>query len=68
MRVGEKQLAVLGPGALVRVRASTEKARALSVAAAPIGEPMQRGPFVMNSEAELDQAFADYRAGTLTAM
>jgi redox-sensitive bicupin YhaK (pirin superfamily) len=32
--------------------------------AEPIGEPIvARGPFVMTSVAEIDQAIADYRAG-----
>jgi hypothetical protein len=38
----------------------------LFAAARPIGEPIvQRGPFVMNTEAEIQKAFADYRAGVL---
>jgi redox-sensitive bicupin YhaK (pirin superfamily) len=40
--------------------------RALLLAGAPIGEPIaRRGPFVMNTEAELDQAVRDYRSGRL---
>jgi redox-sensitive bicupin YhaK (pirin superfamily) len=58
-------LAVLGPGATALVR-SDAGARVLLLAAAPIGEPVaRRGPFVMNTESELDQAFADHRAGRL---
>lgn len=74
LRVGEEgtpvsaaELAVLGPGASVRLHAETADARALVLAARPLGEPIaRRGPFVMNTEAELDRAFADYRAGRLT--
>jgi redox-sensitive bicupin YhaK (pirin superfamily) len=65
--VGAAELAVLGPGASIRLHAETAEARALVLAARPLGEPIaRRGPFVMSTEAELDQAFADYRAGRLT--
>jgi redox-sensitive bicupin YhaK (pirin superfamily) len=60
-------IAVLGPGSSVEARADGG-ARFLLLAAAPIGEPIaRRGPFVMNTEAELDQAVDDYRTGRLTA-
>jgi len=40
---------------------------ALLIAGKPIGEPVvQYGPFVMNSNAEIEQALRDYRDGTLT--
>ena len=66
-RVGRGELAVLGPGAALRAE-TREGARLLVVAAKAIGEPIaRRGPFVMNTEAELDQAFDDYRSGRLTS-
>jgi redox-sensitive bicupin YhaK (pirin superfamily) len=43
------------------VNGSTES-RLLLLQGRPIGEPVaQEGPFVMNSRAEIVQAFADYR-------
>lgn len=50
----------------VRLRATEREAHVLFVAGQPTREPfVQRGPFVMGTEAELEQAFADYRAGRL---
>jgi quercetin 2,3-dioxygenase len=58
-------LAVLGPGRDLAIAAPVG-GRFLLLAARPIGEPVaRRGPFVMNSEAELDQAVADFRSGRL---
>jgi redox-sensitive bicupin YhaK (pirin superfamily) len=64
--VGEGTLALLGGGNRVRVRATEEASGVLIGAGRPLHEPIvQRGPFVMNSDAEIEQAFADYRAGVL---
>lgn len=64
--VAARELAVLGPGNTLVATGGSEGARLLLVAAEPIGEPVaRRGPFVMNTEEELDQAFEDYRSGRL---
>jgi len=61
-----KHVGLLGPGRGVRLGAGHAGARALVVAARPLGEPVARaGPFVMNTETEIRQAFADFRAGRL---
>lgn len=66
-RLPEGTLAVLSPGTTVRLRADRQRAGLLFAAARPLREPIaRRGPFVMNTEAELDRAYADYRDGTLT--
>lgn len=54
-----------GEPEIVRVKAGPEGARFLLLAAKPLREPIAwGGPIVMNSQEELDQAFADLRANT----
>jgi redox-sensitive bicupin YhaK (pirin superfamily) len=46
----------------VRIKAAQDS-RLLVLAGRPLNEPIaQYGPFVMNNEAQLHQALADYRA------
>jgi redox-sensitive bicupin YhaK (pirin superfamily) len=57
------RLGVLSPGGEVRL-ASAKGARLILVAGKPLREPVAKhGPFVMNTQAELVQAFEDFRAG-----
>ncbi len=61
------QLAVLGPGERVRLASPGTPARALLVAARPLGEAIVRyGPFVMNTREEIIQALDDFRQGRLS--
>ena len=60
------QLAVLSAGDTVAIDAPSG-GRFLLIAGTPLREPIaRRGPFVMTTEAELDQAFADFQSGHLT--
>jgi quercetin 2,3-dioxygenase len=64
--VSQGNLAVLGAGNRLRLRATNRRSEVLVAAGRPLHEPIvQRGPFVMNTEAEIAQAYADYRAGIL---
>ena len=59
-------LAVLGKGDELEVRAGEHGARFILVAGHPLNEPIvQYGPFVMTSREEIEQALADYRGGRL---
>ena len=59
-------LALVGPGKKLRLRAKGERSALLVAAARPLAEPIvQRGPFVMNTEAEIQKAWDDYRKGVL---
>ncbi|TCV92834.1 hypothetical protein EC912_106173 [Luteibacter rhizovicinus] len=57
------ELAVLSKGDRVTF-AADQAARVLFVAGRPLKEPVARyGPFVMNTQAEIHEAIADFRAG-----
>jgi redox-sensitive bicupin YhaK (pirin superfamily) len=67
--VNTRELAVLDGGAQVHLAgltsgADSKSARAILVAGRPLREPVAKyGPFVMNTNEELHQAFTDYQTG-----
>jgi hypothetical protein len=64
-QTGNRSLVLFDSGDDVSVQAGDEGIRFLLVSGRPIEEPVAwYGPIVMNSEAELQQAFAELRNGT----
>jgi quercetin 2,3-dioxygenase len=64
-QTGNRSLVVFDSGDEVTVQAGDEGIRFLLVSGKPIEEPVAwYGPIVMNTQTELQQAFAELRAGT----
>jgi len=64
-QTGNRSLVLFDSGDEVTVQAGDEGLRFLLVSGKPIEEPVAwYGPIVMNSEAELQQAFTELRNGT----
>ena len=65
--LAQRHGAILGQGDSLEMNA-LEASGVLVLAGRPLREPVaQAGPFVMNTRAELEQAFEDYRAGRFQA-
>lgn len=62
---GDRTLVRFGTGDEITVQAGPEGVRFLLISGAPIEEPVAwHGPIVMNTQAELQKAFAELRNGT----
>ncbi|WP_439108139.1 pirin family protein [Congregibacter sp.] len=65
---GERQMLLFGDGNALRLRGGAQGAGLLILRGRPIGERVVHyGPFVMNSEAEIQQAIRDYQSGRFAA-
>jgi len=64
IKIGKDRLAILSQGESIKVHSADQGSRFLLIAGKPLNQPVARGgPFVMNTQNEIQQAFADYRAG-----
>ena len=57
-------LGTLSDGSMVTLKSGNSNSRCLLIAALPLNEPIvQHGPFVMNTQDEIMQAFIDFQTG-----
>jgi redox-sensitive bicupin YhaK (pirin superfamily) len=63
--ISEPKLVVFGDGDYISAGTADQPVRFLLISGAPLNEPIARyGPFVMNTQAEIEQALADLKNGT----
>ena len=63
--ISEPKLVVFGDGDYIIASTADQPVRFLLISGQPLNEPIARyGPFVMNTQAEIDQALADLKNGT----
>jgi redox-sensitive bicupin YhaK (pirin superfamily) len=64
VQLNRDDLGILSDGDAISIRAGEQDTHFLLISGKPLNEPIARGgPFVMNSQAEIQQAFDDYRHG-----
>jgi redox-sensitive bicupin YhaK (pirin superfamily) len=63
--ISHPQLVIFGDGELVQVTTGERSVRFLLISGKPLGEPIARyGPFVMNTEEEIEETLLELRQGT----
>ena len=64
-QISAPHLVIFEDGDAVQIQTSADDVRFLLISGKPLNEPIARyGPFVMNTEAEIEQALSDLRHGT----
>jgi quercetin 2,3-dioxygenase len=64
-KITSEQIVLFGPGDAVKIKSGNSGTRLLLVAGKPLKEPIAwQGPVVMNTQAELEEAFAELRRGS----
>ena len=69
MNVTAPKMVIYNDGDQIKIQTRESSARLMLISGKPIREPIARfGPFVMNTEKEIEQALADLRNGTFVKM